>query len=227
MTVTRQLLAGTIALAFLAGCETAPPTVNPSGEQTFDGLYPVDNSAADLAWARQDLDLDGYTKIRLESMGVEYRPDVEAGRSWAARRSSSGPFEITPQARERFEALVAEVFREELAKGQNYTIVTESGPDVLLVRGGLLDVVSFVPPTTAGRSDVFLRSVGEATLVLEIRDSLTNAILARSIDRRAAENPAQDLRWSTTVSNATEVRRLARRWATRLREGLDAFVGQP
>ena len=89
----------------------------------------------------------------------------------------------------------------------------------------MLDVVSFVPPEPVGRSDVYLRSVGEATLVVELRDSITNAILARSVDRRAAERPGQDLQWSNPVNNRAEVRRLARRWATRLRENLDAFLG--
>ena len=213
------------AMACGAGCATPSPTIDISAEPTFDGLFPVQNSAADRAWAREGLDLSVYTKIKLESIGVEYRPDVEASRMWTMRRSSGGPFEITPEARERFEVLIAEVFLEELSQGERFSIVDEAGPDVLLVRGGLLDVVSFVPPDRVGMNEVFLRSVGEATLVLEIRDSLTNTILARSIDRHAAEAAGQDLSWSNPVSNAAEVRRLARRWATRLREGLDAFMG--
>ena len=226
MTDKRTHILGAIASLALAACATSgPPTIDTSGEQTYDGLYPVRNSAADDAWAREGLDLSGYTKVRLESMGIEYRPGGESSTMWAVRRSSTGPYEITPEGKASFEALVREVVLEELAKGQRYTIVNEDGPDVLLVRGGLLDVVSFVPPDTVGRTDVYLRSVGEATLVLELRDSVTNAILARAVDRRAAERPGGDLQWSNTVSNAAEVRRLARRWATRLVEGLEEFMG--
>ena len=219
-----RILTVVLSLA-LAGCASAPATVDTSGEPTFDGLYPVQNSAADEAWAREGLDLSGYTKIKLESMGVEYRPGGESRTTWAARRSNPGPYEITPEGKARFERVIGEVFLEELNRGEQYTIVDEVGPDVLLVRGGLLDVVSFVPPNAVGRSEVFLRSVGEATLVLELRDSLTNAILARAVDRRAAERPGQDLAWSNPVSNAAEVRRLVRRWASGLREALDSFMG--
>ena len=218
------LTSALLASVVVAGCASVPPSIDTSAPVTFDGLSPVRNAAADEAWARVGLDLSGYTKIKLESMGIEYRPGGESSRMWAARRGS-GPYEITEPARLRLESLLREVFLDELGKGERYTIVQESGPDVLVVRGGLLDVVSFVPPETVGRSDVYLRSVGEATLVVELRDSITNAILARSVDRRAAERPGQELQWSNPVNNAAEVRRLARRWAIRLRENLDAFLG--
>jgi len=95
---------------------------------------------------------------------------------------------------------------------------------VLIVEGGVLDVVSYVPPEPIGvQSAVFLSSVGEATLVLELRDSESRAILARSIDRRAADNPSTDIRYANNVTRSADVQRLIRRWATRLREGLDGF----
>ncbi len=68
--------------------------------------------------------------------------------------------------------------------GISESVADEAVPDVLLIRGALLDVVSYVPPDNiSGRGSVFLSSVGEATLVIELRDSITNAILARAIDR--------------------------------------------
>jgi hypothetical protein len=107
---------------------------------------------------------------------------------------------------------------------ERFELVDEPGPDVLAVLGGLLDVVSYVPPEPiGGRSYVYLSSVGDATLVLELRDSETGTILARSIDRRAAEPIGATLQDSNRVSNAAEVRRLIRHWASRLREGLDGF----
>lgn len=64
-----------------------------------------------------------------------------------------------------------------------FTLVKELGPDVLLIRAGLLDIVSFVPPERIGRSEIYLTEIGQVTLVLELRDSITNAILLRAIDR--------------------------------------------
>ncbi len=83
-----------------------------------------------------------------------------------------------------------------------------------------MDVVSNVPPDSMGRSNIYLSSVGEATLVIEIRDSESNAVLVRIIDRKAAQNIGVAQR-STSVTNWSEVQQLARAWATQLRSALD------
>ena len=223
------LRAGAVIIALgliVGGCASEPPTIDtgPGAEVTYDGLHRVLNAQADEAWARPDIDLSVYTKVRFVGAGIQFRPGGEARRT-AVARQTGGPFVVTEQQKEALGQIVAAAFLEELTSSDRFTLVEEDDLDVLLIRGALLDVVSFVPPESVGRTEVFLRSVGEATLVLELRDSVTNTVLARSIDRRAAENPGGDIRWSTNVSNAAEVRRLARRWATRLREALDEFMG--
>lgn len=212
--------------SLLFACAPQTPTIDtsPGAETTFDGLHRVLNSSADDAWARPDLDLSGFTKVRVVAAGIEFRPGGEAGRTWSAR-SRGGPFEVTEQQKTLLARIVAEAFREELEQSDKFTVVEENGPDVLLIRGALLDVVSYVPPEPVGRSDVFLRSVGEATLVLEIRDSITDTILVRAVDRRAAERAGGELMRSNVVNNVAEVRRLARRWARLLRQRLEEFMG--
>ncbi len=213
-----------IVLSF--GCSSTAPTIDtgPDAEVTFDGLHRVKDGKADEAWARPGLDLSGYTKIRLQGAGIEYRPGGETGRTWRAR-TSGGPYEVTENQKERLRTVLAEAFRDELGRSKRFTLVKESGPDVLLIRGGLLDVVSYVPPQSISRVDIFLNSVGEATLVLEIRDSITDAILARVIDRDAAKVIGDTLQDSNRVTNTAQVRRLAKRWASALRKGLDEFAG--
>jgi hypothetical protein len=216
-----------IAIFILAGCASTTPTldISPEAEMTFDGLYPVEDSLADAAWAREGVELSQYSKILLHNVGVEYRPGGESGRTYHAR-SQGGPFEVTEKQKKAFERVMKETFREELAKSEHFTLVDEAGPDVLLVRGGLLDVVSYVPADPIGvRDKIFLSRVGEATLVLEVRDSITEAILARAVDRRAAES-AFDFKESNRVNNTVEVKRLARTWARILRERLDE-LGAP
>lgn len=220
----RNLAILPLVAAVNIGCTTAPPTIDTSdgAEVTFDGLHEVLNSKADMAWAVPGVDLSGYTKIMLQGEGIEYRPGGESGRTMMAR-SRGGPYEVTERQKERMLAVVREEFLEELGKSEKYTIVEESGPDVLLVRGAILDVVSYVPPdTNVVRTYVYLSSIGEATIVIELRDSITNAILARAIDRDAAEDMGG---WSESnrVTNTAEVRRLVRRWARSLREGLEGF----
>jgi hypothetical protein len=221
----KLFLAGVATIA-IAGCTATAPTVDTSAdaEMTFDGLYPVRDSRADLAWARADVDLAQYSKIMLQGVGVEYRPGGESGKSFSAR-TRGGPYEVTEAQKARFQSMMREAFLEELETSEHFTIVAEPGPDVLLIRGALLDVVSFVPPEPiGGRSDVYLSKVGEATIVLELRDSITEAILARAVDRRAAEDAGGFLQQSNRARNTAEVRRLARTWARLLRERLDDYA---
>lgn len=227
---TTRALAATIATTVLiAGCATpAAPTIQtgPDAEVTYDGLYRVDNSQAELAWARPDFDISAYTKILPVRSGFEYRQATNQGRT-SAERNRGGPFVIDAATRERFETLVSEVFHEELANVQNWEFVTEPGPGVMILRGALLDIFSDVPPDNlAGRTSTFVSAVGQATLVLELRDSETNTVLARSIDRRWAERPGGQAMESNRVTNSAEVRRLMRMWASRLAESLDGFAEQ-
>ncbi len=103
----------------------------------------------------------------------------------------------------------------------------QPGADVLIIRGAMLDIVSLVPPERAGRTDIYLSRVGEVTLVLELADSLSGETLARAAERRAAERPGQQAVRASPVTTWTEVKRLARRWAVKLRDGLDAIEGVP
>ncbi len=70
-----------------------------------------------------------------------------------------------------------------------------------------------------GRGEIYLSSVGEATLVLEAVDSLTGEVIYRAAERRTAGRAGTTLMLSNTVTTWAEVRR----WATRLREGLDSI----
>lgn len=219
------VIAATSFAFIVVGCTTVEPTIQsgPEAELSYDGLHKVDNSQADMAWARPDFDLSGYTKLMPISGGIEYAEVDNKGRT-TRDRNKGGPYFIDDRSREQFETLVGDVFKEELAKIERFTLVDEAGPDVLMVAGGLLNVMSYVPPDTATRSIIFLSAVGEATLVLELRDSESGRILARSIDTRAAETIGDTVSQSNSVTNSSEARRLIRFWAQRLVEGLDGFT---
>lgn len=128
---------------------------------------------------------------------------------------------MSQQAQARLARIMREAFESQLARSERFELTEELGPDVLTVWGGLLDVVSFAPPQRAGRNDIFLRRVGEATLVIELRDSETNATLMRIMDRRAAERAPGSVMNSNPVTNTADVRRLANAWARLFRQRLD------
>ena len=219
------LMASLVVMA--GGCATAPPEIDTGAAVTHDGLYPVRNTRADEAWARPGFDLSRYDKIMLEEAGIEYRPGGESPRTTVDRSRSGGPYEVTEEQKGRLESVLMQAFHQELGRSEVFEIVNEPGPEVLLVRGSLLDVVSNVPPEPVGVTDIYLTSVGEASLVVELRDSVTNAILARAVDRRAAERPGGDLFESNRVTNTTEVRRLAQTWASVLRTRLEELMTGP
>ena len=209
----------------LGGCATPTPTLSddPNAEITFDGLHELKNSAADIAWAMPGVDLSGFTKIKVQDAGIEFRPGGESGRS-SFSRSSTGPFEVTEKQKARFREIVEEIVQDELGKSVKFALTDEPGPDVLLVRIALLDVASFVPPAELGRADIYLRDIGEVTLVLELRDSITGAILVRAIDRDAIGD-SDRMNRSSSAANAADVKRLIRRWMSGLRKRLDTFSG--
>ena len=214
----------TFAAITIAGCSSAPPTIQegPNAEVSFDGLHLIDNSAFKTAWADPDIDFSRYNKIMPGGAFFEYRAVKKTSRTQAAR-SSTREFYIDEDAREKLKEEVSAIFNEELAKSTRFAAVDEPGPDVLIIRGGLHDIVSFVPPEPIGRGDIYLSSVGEITLILEVVDSMSGEVIARAVERRAAERGGGTAIRANTVTTWAEVRRLTRRWATTLRDGLDSI----
>ena len=229
MTPRKRITMITGSVLLLSGCETTsgpPAEITMAAEETFDGLRLVNNTQAQKVWIRPGTDLSRYTRIWPQSAGIQFRP-VE-GR---ARQRSQGEFQVSERARDRLRAVMSEAFGAEyqepepfcLLRLERYEIADGPGPDVMKVRGALLDVVSFVPPQATGRSDVFISTVGAMTFVVELRDSESNAVIVRTADRRAAQRAGGTMQRSNPVTNQAEVRRLAQRWARWLREGLDGL----
>jgi hypothetical protein len=214
----------TFAAMTIAGCSSAPPTIQqgPDAEVSFDGLHVVDNSAFRQAWADPDIEFSRYNKIMPGGAFFEFRAVKRTSNTQSAR-SRTREFYIDEDARARLEEEVTAIFAEELANSTRFTVTDEPGPDVLIIRGGLHDIVSFVPPEPIGRGEIWLSSVGEITLLLEVVDSLSGEVIARAVERRAAERGGGMAIQANRVTTWAELRRLTRRWATRLRDGLDAI----
>ena len=174
------------------------------------------------AWARPDFDVSSYSKVMVQGAGVEFRPG-----GWPGRSRDIGPgghYAVSESTKVMFEEQMGQAFMAELSKSEQFTIVTEAGPDVLLIEGSLIDVISKVPREQNTRSDTLLSEVGQATLVLEIRDSVSDGILYRATDRQTAKRDGAALTLSSTVTNVMEFRRVAEHWAIVIREGLERFM---
>jgi hypothetical protein len=213
------------SILLVAGCAQQAPSLQqgPDAEVTFDGLVRIDNGRFRDSWADPDVDFSQYDQIMVGDAQFEFRAVKKSSSSGLTRRNNESEFWISDANREKLIGTVTEVFRDELNKSKNFTKADAAGPNVLIIVGGLHDIVSRVPPDLVGRGDIYLASVGEATLVLEARDSLSGETIYRALDRRSAEQAGGQMTLSNSVTNMSEVRRMARRWATRLREGLDSI----
>ncbi len=226
--VGRARLAAAV-LALVVGCvgcagsqETEPLEVatGRNADISHDGLVRMSGSAFGGVWVKPDADASVYSKLLIGDVLMAYKRPPRGGSSMRG-----GNFPISDSARDRIEALLREELERHIEESASWSLATESGPDVMLIMPGLIDLVSNVPTDQpAGRNTTFTTSTGQATLVLELRDSQTHEIFARVADRQEIRSTAagtNQLSWSNPVSNTSAVRRTFRRWADLFMARLD------
>ena len=181
---------------------------------TEEGLHRVHPSIMEAAWVRPDLDLSRYTRILLMPTAVQFREGGE--RNYNARtRTGLTEFALGDDKKEWLRREWRRAVDAEFVQKQSYEIYDGVGSNVLVVQGFLVDVVSHIPPDTAGSNFTFVRDPWIANVVLELRDATTAELLARTIDRRYAEGFMD----AGTVWIRTED--LVERWAEVLSERLE------
>ena len=155
---------------------------------------------------RPYFDVRTYSKMLLEAPDIEYGPTSEP---------------LSGEQQQWLKQTVDAAFRDELATSKYFKPAKGPGPDVLLVKVQLKDVVSFAKPGAPIDQAKALADVGEATLVLELFDSLSKSITARATARVKAERTPDDRTATSQPDNRAVVERAAREWAKRVRERLD------
>lgn len=201
----------------LVGCSSTQ-SESQSPSESFDGLVSVQRSRSREVWKYPRVNLAEYDNIMFRGAGISYRPTRNKGRLSRAQHD----FYIDADARARIEEIATNAFRDELVKVTGFDVVDKPGEKTLLLMISLIDVTSNLPPEQPGRSVVLLKEFGDATLVMEFSDSLTGETLIRVTERRAAGSSAT-VKIATDVRANSEVSRLAKRWAQKMREGIDAL----
>lgn len=182
-------------------------------------------------YVNTETDFTQYNKLYLGDALFDYR-DVGPARSYRSLTTTSSRtvFGISEADRQKFEEIVDEAFTKELGKGKRFEIVDKLGPNTIILRGAVVDIVSRVPPEFIGRSEVYLASVGEATLVMEFLDGQTGEVLARIAERGRIGNPTGQIDMMTMPANSVSVMADVKRWAgraaRRLRSELDYAMGE-
>jgi hypothetical protein len=209
------LLTGALALPDHAtAAKKTPP------ETTHDGLVLRHDTKLALVYLKPGADFAAYDKIALLECAVAFK------KNWQREQNQSNPLAVSKKDMDEIKSglaeLFAEVFSEELAKG-GYATSTSAAEDVLILRPAILDLDIAAPAAAEmGRSRTFSTSAGQMTLYLEVYDSSSGEILARVMDRREATDMGR-MMWQNAATNRNEAKKLLRKWATTLREGLDAL----
>ena len=157
-------------------------------EVTGDGLYRVDPSVIPTAWVKSDADLSRYERIFFMPTVAQFR-ELPERRYTARTLESTEEFEVSDLMRARLREVFGEAFYEAVSGVRSYELSKEFGRDVLMVQGFLTDVVTGVPPDIAGLNVRTVRWVWEANVVMELRDSMSGDILARTLDHARIEGP--------------------------------------
>jgi len=184
-------------------------------QTSHDGLQLVQRKGLDLLYVKPGATLSAYNKVMIDPVEVAFSKD------W---KPSS--MQVSARDREKIRTGLAEGFREvfikELHEKGGYQVVDSAGPDVLRVTAGIIELYIEAPDTnrTSSISRSWVVSAGQMTLVGELRDSESGAILARVADRSGGRDTGR-MEWATGSSNRAEARRIMGQWAAILREALD------
>lgn len=219
-----------VGLLLLAG--TSPPAAwaGPGAQgaaeddvaigSSWDGLVEVRSRRLDSARLLPGADFRVFTRVIVEppevAMRRNWQRDVNAGRAASRRVTDADEQRILDAAQSNFTDIVAEAMTR-----AGLEVVTRPGPDVMKLRTAIVNIVVNAPDVMiAGRARTFTANAGEATLVIEVRDSETNELLAQVLDRRETRrNPGLTNR----VTNVADFRQLFRTWSEAMVRGVQTL----
>jgi uncharacterized protein DUF3313 len=193
-------------LAFYGLASIASGQATPSP----DGLVPVKARQVELAWLRPGADFRPYTKILVDRTQVAFQP------GWLKDYNLNAPLnQVSPDDAAKILAAAQtnfdEIFKDAFTKA-GYQVVTTTGPDVLRVNSGILDLMLNAPKGQgSGFAVTWVITAGEAALIVEVRDTVTNALLGRVADREATQELGRQL--ASNATNLYDFRLLFQHWA--------------
>jgi hypothetical protein len=191
-----------------------------AGSPELEGLVEVKPKRMDEAFLLPDADFRQYSAVIIDE------PDVAFDKNWMRNMNESRSLSrrVSKEDAEKIAAAtrsgLVEVFQEEFRKA-GYAVATAPGADVLRLSPSIIKLYINAPDVMSpGRSSSYTLDAGEATLVLEARDSVSGALLGMAIDRREARGTGF-VTWTNSVTNRSDFRRLFQQWAKICIKGLD------
>jgi hypothetical protein len=207
-----------IGLGFVAssGCVVNAP---PVAETTVDGLERVQAKQVDTLYVAKGASLAHYQQVMLDSVELAFKAD------WQTRHPEVTASDVT-RIRSQGAGVFYEIFSAALTRQHGYPITTQPGPDVLRISATISELDVAATPGTAGTQRMHVVSPSDLTLLMELRDSQSGALLVRAVDKEKGRTFG-NLTVEDAVSNSAEARRALEMWAGLLRAALDAARGTP
>lgn len=188
--------------------------------ESWDGLVEVKPRRFDAAYLLPGADFRPFTKVLIDPTQVAFHKDWLRNTNrdrvgTSGKVSQKDAEEILATARQNF----SEVFQDVFVK-EGYEVVSEPGADVLRLSPAVINLYINAPDIKSPeRSRTYTMEAGQATLVIEARDSMTLTLLGRVLDRQQTRMGGS-LRLSSRTTNLSDFRALFRQWATIATKGL-------
>ena len=204
-----------LSIAALGAALAAPSQA--ATPATYEGLVAVRSWNLDELYLRPNADFASYRKVMIDPAQVAFRKD------W--NKDSPDLHGVTRQLREgdaqRLADDTASAMQSALAeafKARGYEIAVAPGPGVLRLAPSITDLyVNAAEDLSPGTTKSFTKDAGEATLLLEARDSVSGTLLGRVVDHRTARETKgtqrRDLIRTTSVSDSFWFNTMSKRWA--------------
>jgi len=219
--VLKQVLAiaAVVVTLGVAGVATAKePTPD-----SWDGMPRVKRAGLDAVYVRQGASLAKYKKVMLDPVEVSFDKNWDPNRRQTGSNIYGGEGRVDAEAiRVDLGKLARKVTERELGRKNGFPLVDSVGEDVLRVHARIVDLFINAPDSMTPGVRNYVVSAGEMTLVADLYDSQTNALIGHVIDReRGQENGPFDLQIANRVTNTAEADRILSMWALRLRKALE------
>lgn len=216
--MTLRALSGLLVCALLAWPLTGLAGTEPT-EQPNPGLEVVEQTRNGQILAATDIHWDIYTRIRLDRATVEFR------KNWARDQRQRSGITIREADEERIKTsmsdLFEEVFVKEMTNPGPFIMTGESGAGVLHFTPRIIDLDIYAPDRARSYiGGALTDSQGRMTIELEIRDSISGALLATTSHHERDDYKGY-MEWTTSVTNRRAARLMLERWAAELREQFD------
>jgi hypothetical protein len=217
-----MMISTRLTLAMIIMAAVAMPTKSIDAKQApanWDGLVLVKSKRFDRVYLAPDADFTPYTKVMLDPTEVAFRKNWlrdynRSSLSLDRRLSEDDAQKAIDLVRTGFAKAFVDAYQK-----AGYQVVQTPGTDVLRLRTAVVNLDISAPDIkTAGRSRTYAGEAGQATVVIEARDSTTGALLGRVLDARLAGDNSRNLR--NSVTNRADFGRLFDSWAKASIDGL-------